>query len=346
MTITIKDVAKKAGVSPSTVSRVISGNSRISEETRKKVLTIMDELGYHPNMNARSLVVRSTETIGMIMPRSAENVFQNPFFPEVIRGISAAAQENAYSILLSAGRDDEEVQRAVTKMVQGRQVDGVILLNSRIRDPIIRYLREQDFPFIVIGRPVEKNAAYVDNDNMEAAKKATSYLIQKGHRSIAFLGGSPEYMVTKDRLDGYRKALAEAGIPLNPDYILHGEFLEEGGYEAVKQLLIKGKQPTAFVVTDDLMAFGVIGALAEVGMRVPDDVSIISFNNVPLTRFSSPPLTSVDIGIYQLGYQATQKLIEQIRNPSIASSNTLIATRIIERQSVKQIAETNHDRRE
>jgi DNA-binding LacI/PurR family transcriptional regulator len=346
MTITIKDVAKKAGVSPSTVSRVISGNSRISEETRKKVLTIMDELGYHPNMNARSLVVRSTETIGMIMPRSAENVFQNPFFPEVIRGISAAAQENAYSILLSAGRDDEEVQRAVTKMVQGRQVDGVILLNSRIRDPIIRYLREQDFPFIVIGRPVEKNAAYVDNDNMEAAKKATSYLIQKGHRSIAFLGGSPEYMVTKDRLDGYRKALAEAGIPLNPDYILHGEFLEEGGYEAVKQLLIKGKQPTAFVVTDDLMAFGVIGALAEVGMRVPDDVSIISFNNVPLARFSSPPLTSVDIGIYQLGYQAAQKLIEQIRNPSIASSNTLIATRIIERQSVKQIAETNHDRRE
>ncbi|CCQ98355.1 HTH-type transcriptional regulator MalR [[Clostridium] ultunense Esp] len=337
MTVTIKDVAREAGVSPSTVSRVISGNSRISEETKRRVRKVMEEMGYHPNMNARSLVVKSTETIGLIMPRSAENTFLNPFFPEVLRGIGAAAQERGYSLLLSTGRDDGEKKETVVKMVQGKQVDGVILLNSRIRDPILAYLKKQRFPFVMVGRPLEKNITYVDNDNVTSAKEATRYLIEMGHRSIAFVGGNPEYTVTHDRLEGYKEALKEAGLLYHPSQVLSGDFLEEGAYEAVRALLSLGQRPTAFLVTDDLMALGVISALKEMGLNVPEDVSIVSFNNVFLARLSSPPLTTVDIEIFQLGYQAVQKLFERIHYPEIASSHTLIKTCLVERQSVRRL---------
>lgn len=337
MTVTIKDVAKEAGVSPSTVSRVISGNPRISEETKRRVRKVMEELGYHPNMNARSLVVKSTETIGLIMPRSAENTFINPFFPEVLRGIGAAAQERGYSLLISTGRNDEEKIETVVKMVQGKQVDGVILLNSRMKDPILSYLKKQRFPFVMIGRPLEKNITYVDNDNIASAKEATHYLIEMGHRAIAFVGGNPDHTVTRDRLEGYKEALKEAGLPFSPSQVLHADFLEEGAYEAVRALLSIGQRPTAFMVTDDLMALGVISALKEMGFSVPEDVSIVSFNNVFLSRLSSPPLTTVDIGIFQLGFQAVQKLFERIHYPEIASGHTIISTKLIIRQSVRRL---------
>jgi DNA-binding LacI/PurR family transcriptional regulator len=339
--VTIKDVAKLAGVSPSTVSRVIAGNAKISTATRKKVLEIMEELGYHPNMNARSLVIKNTETLGIIMPRSAESAFLNPFFPEVIRGISVFAQKNGYSILMSTARNASEEKDAVVKMVQGKQVDGVILLQSRVSDTLISYLKEQEFPFVVIGRPKEKNVAYVDNDNRSAAREATAYLIERGHRQIAFLGGSLEYMVTYDRLEGYRQALEEAGIPFMEEYVFQGDFLEEGGYQAVKQMLAREMRPSALLVTDDLMAFGVISALNEMGYAVPDDVSIVSFNNVPLARVSTPPLTTIDIDIYQLGYKGAQLLFDRIQNADLSVSYTMISTKLIERQSVKDVRSEN-----
>jgi len=331
---TIVDVAKLAGVSPSTVSRVITGKPRISARTSRRVIEVMEELGYYPNMNARNLVAKQSNAIGLVI-RSVENTFLNPFFPEVIRGISVAAQQEGFSIFMGMGRDAEEEKACAVKMVQGRQVDGVVLLHSRANDPLLPYLKQMQFPFVVVGRPKEKQTTYVDNDNVEGAAEATDYLIRKGHTSIAFLGGSMEYIVTVDRLDGYRKALAAAGLPFREEFVLEADFAEAGGSDAVRRLLSSGERPTALLVMDDVMAVGVLGALRELGLRVPEDVSVVSFNNVPLSRFCSPPLTTVDIGIYELGFLAASQLIERIRHPERPSTQTLVHTRIVERHSVR-----------
>lgn len=335
MTVTIKDVAKLANVAPSTVSRVIADSPRISEETKQKVKRAMEQLGYHPNINARNLVSKSTQTIGLVMPSSKDVGFQNPFFPTVLQGISEGAQEKYYALHMTTGKSEKEILDAVIQMVEGRRVDGVVLLTSRVRDQVISYLRKRKFPFVLIGKPYQdiEEITHVDNDNIRAMKEATEYLLHLGHRHIAFIGGTRELMVTLDRLDGYEKALQEAGILVKPEYIVHEEFLREGGQEAVRELMALDEPPTALVVADDFMALGVLNTLDELGIQVPQDLSIVSFNNVLLAEMSRPPLTSVDINIFELGYQATKNLILMIENDKEPVKRLIISHRLVERSS-------------
>lgn len=338
MAITIKDVAKLANVDPSTVSRVISNNSRISESTKVRVREAMDKLGYHPNFHARSLANKSTQSIGLVMPDSTDVVFQNPFFPEVIRGISKVAHEINYALHMSTGGTPKEIFEGVERMVLSGRVDGIILLYSRKNDKVMNYLCEKEIPFTLIGKPYKyiNEITYVDNDNAKAAKDVTHYLIELGHQRIAFVGGDLSLVVTMDRLNGYREALNEAKIELNEDYIVHEEFLKEGGQEAINELLSLDEPPSALVVMDDLMAFGMYFTLGELGLTVPEDISIISFNNLLLTEISRPPLTSVDINIYQLGYQAAKCLIEKINNKDEPSKRIIVPYEIIERNSCEE----------
>ncbi|MGG3468611.1 LacI family DNA-binding transcriptional regulator [Neobacillus pocheonensis] len=335
MAVTIKDVAKLANVAPSTVSRVIANHSRISEATKRKVKKAMEQLGYHPNENARSLASQSTQTIGLVMPSSGDVVFQNPFFSMVLQGISEGSHKNKYAMYLTTGKSDEETFEAVIRMVQGKRVDGLILLNSKVEDKLISYLRRRDFPFVVIGKPFKdaEEITHVDNDNVRAMREATEYLIDYGHRKIAFIGGSLELMVTVDRLDGYKQALNKANIPIKNEYILHGEFLREGGQEAVSELMALEQRPTSLVVVDDLMALGVLSTLDELGVKVPEEISVVSFNNVLLAEMSKPPLTSMDINIFDLGYQATRSLIEIIENRAEPTKRIIIPHKLVERQS-------------
>ncbi|MGI8386161.1 MULTISPECIES: LacI family DNA-binding transcriptional regulator [unclassified Robertmurraya] len=335
MAVTIKDVAKLAKVAPSTVSRVIANNPRISEKTKKKVREAMDELGYHPNFIARSLASQSTQAIGLVMPSSTDVVFQNPFFPTVLRGLSEGAHEKHYALYMTTGKTDNEILDGVTQMVQGGRVDGVVLLYSKIEDKVLMYLQERGIPFVVIGKPFKhvEEITHVDNDNFRATKEVTEYLIQLGHDHIAFVGGNLNLVVTVERLLGYEKALREAGIPLNDDYIVHEEFLREGGQEAVRELLSLKVPPTALVVADDLMALGVLNTLDELGIKVPEDISIISFNNVLVSEMSRPPLTSVDINIFDLGFEAARSLIQKIENPKEPIKRIIIPHQIVKRFS-------------
>ncbi|WP_347550809.1 LacI family DNA-binding transcriptional regulator [Pseudalkalibacillus hwajinpoensis] len=341
MAVTIKDVAKLANVAPSTVSRVIANNSRISEQTKRRVREAMEYLGYHPNYNARSLANRSTQTIGLVMPSSADKVFQNPFFPEVLRGISTKAHEKDYTIYISTGSKEEEILEGVMGMVHGRRVDGIVMLYSRIDDKIMTFLEEQNFPFTVIGKPLANpdSITHVDNDNFRAAKDVTEHFISKGHERIAFVGGNLDLVVTVDRLSGYEKALREANILHNDDYVVHVEFLKEGGQEAVMELFTLEEPPTALVVADDLMALGIMSKLDEMGLSVPEDVSIISFNNVMLAEYASPPLTSVDINIFQLGYEAVNCLLEKIHDPDSGNKRVCVPHKVVERWTVKTLTE-------
>lgn len=341
MAVTIKDVAKLANVAPSTVSRVIANNPRISERTKRRVREAMEDLGYHPNYNARSLANRSTQTLGLVMPSSADKALQNPFFPEVLRGISTKAHEKEYTLYLSTGATEEEMLEGVMGMVHGRRVDGIVMLYSRIDDKIMAFLEQQNFPFTVIGKPLVNpdSITHVDNDNFRAAKDVTDHFIKKGHTHIAFVGGNLDLVVTVDRLSGYEKALREADIPYEEDYVVHVEFLKEGGQEAVMELFSLEKPPTALVVADDLMALGIMSKLDEMGLSVPEDVSIISFNNVMLAEYSSPPLTSVDINIFQLGYQAVNCLLEKINDPDSGNKRVCVPHKVVERWTVKTLDE-------
>lgn len=336
MAVTIKDVAKLANVAPSTVSRVIANNPRISEKTKKRVREAMEELGYHPNFIARSLANQSTMVIGLVLPPSSGAFFQNPFFAEVMQGLSEGVHEKHYALQITTGTTEEELFNGVVQMVQGGRVDGIILLYSRINDDILSYLRSRQFPFVMIGKPYEhvEQITHVDNDNFLAAKEATEYLIGLGHENIGFIGGSPSLTVTLDRLEGYKTALREGDIPLRESYIIHSErFLREGGQQAVSMLFSAIIPPTALIVTDDLMALGVVNSLTEMAIDIPTSVSIISFNNALFAEMSRPPLTSININIADLGYQAARSLIQLLENVNEPVKRIIIPHELVIRNS-------------
>ncbi|WP_188454195.1 LacI family DNA-binding transcriptional regulator [Virgibacillus oceani] len=336
--VTIKDVAKATGVSPSTVSRVIADNPRISLDTKKKVRKAMKNLGYHPNVNARNLVAKSTKAIGVIMPSSADKALQNPFFPEILRGIGSVTHDMQYSLTLSTGETDEEILDEVQRMVYGSYVDGVILLYSRLNDSVMNFLMEKSFPFVIVGKPYDyiSEITHVDNDNFSAGKEITNHLIKQGHKKIAFIGGSRDLFVTMDREAGYEAAMKEAGLSYPESYKIHAEFLKSGGRDAVSQLFALSEQPTGIVVSDDLMSLGVLSTLEESGFSVPKDISLVSFNNVYLSEITRPALTTVDVRIYELGAQSAKALIEKTTNKSEPAKRIIIPYDIVYRGSVSK----------
>lgn len=334
MSVTIKDVAKVAGVSPSTVSRVISNHPRISPATVKKVKAIMEDLGYHPNIMAKSLVSKTTQTIGIILPKPAEELLLNLFFSEVIRGIVAQATRAGYDVMMTSGASEREEVEAISRLVRGRRIDGVILLYSRKNDPVVQFLKESDFPFVIIGRNDDyPDLLMVDNDNVLAAYDATRHLIQLGHERIGFVSGPPNMFVSRDRQEGFQQAILDAGLPMRQEWIVEGEFLQESGYRAMSFFMSLPERPTALVVIDDVVSFGIMRALHELGYKVPEQLSIVSFNNIPLAELASPPITSIDIGIYQLGYTASQALLYSIQGDSAGQRRYLIPHRLMVRES-------------
>ena len=256
MSVTIKDVAHLASVAPSTVSRVIANNPRISERTKVRVREAMKELGYHPNFIARSLANQSTQILGLVLPSSSEAFFTTPIFSAILRGLSEGARERHYSLLMNTGKSDEEIFDGVVEMVQGGMVDGIILAYSEMNDRLITYLQSQEMPFVLIGNPgeVDEGIIYVDNDNFSAAKQVTEYLLNLGHEKIAFIGGHLKVTMTHDRLLGYEAALKDHGIKSSKDYTLYDDLVKEGARGVVNKLLALPVLPTALVVSDDTIS--------------------------------------------------------------------------------------------
>lgn len=332
MPVTIKDVAKLANVSPSTVSRVIAESPKISEETKEKVYEAMRKLNYHPNAIARSLANKSTKTLGLILPNTSEDLFVNPFFIQAMRGISVYAQKKGYYIMYSYSESEEEEVEFIKKYIKSKWVDGIILLTSRENDKCISYLKEVNQPFVVIGRPERpEDTLWVDNDNFKAMYDVVTYLVEKGHKSIAFIGGPSSLNVTKDRLEGYKRALEIRGIGIDNKLIEEADFSEDRGYESMNKIL-KYKVPSAVVTTDDLIAFGALKAIKENNI---EKIAVVGFNNTPLSAYQTPTLTSVDINAEKLGYHAAQLLIDRLENNNIQSNHYIVETNLIERESTK-----------
>lgn len=331
MAVTLRDVAEATGVSMSTVSRVISDSPRISMETKMKVRKAMNELGYHPNFIARSLVNQSTNVMGIVFPSSGNSAFQNPFFTEVLRAISEGAHEHKYGIQLTTGKNETEILNDVINMVQGRRVDGILMLYSRIDDPIMAYLLAQKFPFVVIGQPsiASSKITWIDNDNVAAAKEATQTFLNHGHKQVAFIGAKDSFTMTIARISGYKEALQEAGIPIRQEYIIQNEIQSKDENHVIKKLMASIPPPTAILVEDDFLAVKVLQALHEQGLKVPQNVALMGFNNTILSELSSPSLSSVDIHIFDLGLEAVKQLVAQIVNKNEPIKRIVIPHKIV-----------------
>lgn len=333
---TINDIAKAANVSPSTVSRVIADSSLISEATRRRVREIMKEMNYHPNMIARSLVNKSTKIVGTLIPGTSEKAFQHPFYPEILRGITTRANQHGYNILLSNAGSAEHEAHVINEMVNGGIIEGLILMTSRINDKSIKKLLEMDFPFVMVGRPDVGGSGdiyWVDNDNFSAGYNLTKYFIEKGHRKIAFIGVTPEYMVVVDRLNGYKKALADYGIEFNEKLIVDSEFMSDDGYEITEELLRRGEKFTGLIAADDFQAYAAIHMIFEKGLRVPEDIAVAGFNNVTMSEYNIPSLTSVEVHAFDLGGKAFELIYGRIKNSASVKRSEFVGAEIIKRKS-------------
>ena len=275
----------------------------------------MDELGYYPNANARSLAMNKTGTIGVIMPTTSEELFLNPFFPEALRGILKSASKGEYDLLLSTNTEKNEELKIVKNFIRTSKVDGLILMSSKIDDECIAYLKSINFPFSLIGSPYnfEDEINYVDNDNELAAYELTTYLIGIGKKRISMIAGDKSLMVTRKRVEGYKRSLLENRLQFEESLLFKGSFDEETGYKYGKEIWEMKNRPDALIVTDDLVAFGAVKLFLTLNVLIPEDIAVASFNNSILSRYSNIPLTSVDINAVELGRQAMNLLIEAMR---------------------------------
>lgn len=336
MKVTIKHVAKLAQVHSSTVSRVFSGKAKISPATRERVLAAAAELNFHPNAIARSLTTRRAHVLGMVIPYTREEFFLDPFFPQVLRGLSDVACRQGFRLLLAGVEDPAREPEAVLQLIRSQQVDGIIVQASRVGVDTTDVLLAEHHPFVLLGRPVEDadEISWVEVDARQATLEAVRHLIGLGHRRVAFIGGHPNMVVTLDRLEGYRQALGEAGLAYDERLVGYGDFGLEGGAEAARRFLsMNGSRPTAICAANDLMAVGAMQALAERDLRIPVDCSVVGSNDSPIAALSCPCLTSSCAPYHELARQAAQALIAQLEGSLAAPVKRLLACQLVVRDS-------------
>ncbi|MEE1030770.1 MAG: LacI family DNA-binding transcriptional regulator [Ruminococcus sp.] len=339
MAVTIRDVAALAGVSPSTVSRTCKNNPSISEETKEKVRAAMAKLGYEPNFQASNLASQSPRTIGIVLPVSERFIYVNSFFLEIIAGINQYCNTHQYTTTLITGQTEEEVLQVIRSMIRTGQTESFILLYSKQKDPITEFLYNEGLLFAMIGKAYQfaNQTIYVDTDNILAGQEATEYLYQLGHRKIGYIGYENTLLFSSDRKYGYQLAHLEHELPINPDYFIEIEDSFKEMPQALTDLLKDPERPTAFVVTDDFLGVALERSCREAGLSIPEDLSIISFNNSLFAQMTLPPLTSIDINCLQLGIEAAVQIINHLENPNLTATKTIVPHEIVERESCRKI---------
>ena len=332
MNPTIRDVAKLAEVHPSTVSRVINGDSRISEKTKNKVLLIIKKLGYTPNAIARGLKTKRTYTLGMLIPD-----ITNPFFAELARGVEDAANKNSFNIILCNTDDKLKKERTYLEILREKRVDGLILGTAHIRDKSILELEKKKFPYILISRNVDRlNKNCIIIDDLAGGMMATEYLIKLGHHRIAHISGPLKTRSGLNRLKGYQLALKKYKIEYNDELIGEGDFRIRGGYQVMKRFLKLTKPPTAIFAANDLLALGAMQAIQKKNFYIPEDFSIIGFNDIELASFVYPSLTTIRQPILEMGNLAVKMLLNIIIDGEFNQGKILLKPKLIIRESCKE----------
>ncbi|WP_322807024.1 LacI family DNA-binding transcriptional regulator [Thermanaerothrix sp.] len=315
--VTLKDVARRAGVSYQTVSKLINRQIRLAEETEQRIWQAIQDLGYTPHYNARSLRAQRSFTIGYSWPPSPPDE-TNPILDQFLQSMFVAAEARGYYLLMFPYHYEVEKQiAAYADLIDAGRVDGFILSSVEYNDPRIRYLQERNFPFVAFGRSnPEWVFPCIDVDGGQGLYEVTRHLITLGHRRIAVLAWPRESRVGNNRLEGYLRALKESALPIDENLILRGEGKLDFGYRATHQLLNlpPTQRPTAIVALNDYMAIGAMQAAQEQGIRIGEDLAISGFDDIPLARYLTPPLTSIRQPIWEIGQHVIQRLIDIIEN--------------------------------
>ncbi|WP_242847959.1 LacI family DNA-binding transcriptional regulator [Inediibacterium massiliense] len=333
MSITIKDVAKKAGVSISTVSRVINGSKPVSSEIRQKVLQVIEETGYRPNPVARSLVMKKSQLIGVVVPD-----ISNFFIGEILNGIEEVGKMYGYDMILCNTYADVEQEKRYLNFLKSKQVEGIIFMTWKFQN-IVDDLEHIDIPMVTINRNTrELEIPSVSIDNFEAAYEMTKYLIENGHKRIALIRNTLDQdAFGYDQYRGYKKALEEYNLPLEEDLIQYGNLKLDHSYEIVKEFIEKGNLPSAIFATSDVMAVGAINCLFDHGYKVPDDISVVGFNDIKLASIYRPKLTTIHQPIYDIGAVAMRMIVKQINGEEVDRKAVTLPHELIERESSKKI---------
>ncbi len=341
MAATIRDVAALAGVSPSTVSRTCNDHPSISKETKEKVRRAMAQLGYEANIQpSPASQSPNPRRIGIVLPPSSRETYENAFYLEAIRGISQFCNGREYFSSVITGQDETEVLSAVRAQVKSGQVGGFIVLYSKQDDPVIDYLYSEGLLYVLVGKATQfaSQTIYVDNDNLQGGQDATEYLYRLGHRKIAYVGSDAMMLFSSERRSGYQLALMRHGLPVRPDYCIEADKIPLLNHEGLKALLSGPDRPTAVVVSDDILAVALERLCNQMELRIPEDVSIVSFNNSLIARLTDPQLTSIDVNSYQLGIESASQLIKHIENPNLLATKTIVPHFLIERGSCRKLA--------
>lgn len=352
MAVTIRDVAALAGVSPATVSRTCNNNPAISAETREKVWQAINTLGYQVSPPAISNATSSATStkaenmpyaIGIIMRPQEARGYDNPFVTRSIRGISEEAMKSGASSVIVSGESYMEILEHIKKLTFQRQVHGYVFLYSDTDDPIISFMHNNRIPFVVIGKAnaYVSDTIYVDNDNLAAGQDAANYLIGLGHTKIAFTCDDLKQIFAYERNAGFRLAMMQHHLPVPDEYVLPGISMPLTKDSALAELLKSPNRPTALIIVDDTVALATLQLCAELGIRVPEDLSIITFNNSVMVKLSTPPLTTIDINSRRLGEEAAGQLIEQINAPQTTATKIIVPHYLVERKSCRAIEEAS-----
>jgi len=319
MALTLEEIAELAGVSRSTVSRVINGRASVRDEVREHVLQVIRETGYQPYAAARSLVTRRTHIIGVIIPEAVTTLFTDPFFPLLLCGVTETCNAHNYYLMLSLFNGPADRKEMYRRIVHSGHLDGVIVASTRLDDPLVPQLLQDGVPFVLVGRHPDERVNYVDVDNVSAARMAVEFLIRLGHQRIATISGPLTTAHGQDRLAGYRQALEAHRFPVEEDLIAEGDFTEGSGSRGVQRLL--SASPTAIFVASDMMAIGALKALRQAGLRVPEDIALVGFDDVPIATAVEPALTTVRQPIGRLGSMAADLLLNLLENSSDAQAS-------------------------
>ena len=333
---TIKEIAKLAGVSRSTVSRVINNDPNVSDKTRTKVQAIIDRVGYQPNPVARSLICGRAHVIGLVIPMSYSSLYTDPFFSLLSQGISSTCTANNYTLMLWLIEPDYE-KRANNNILNNRLIDGIIIASNVINDPLIDGLILREVPLVQIGRNKRQDVSSVDADNVHGALMAVRHLVNSGREKLATVTGHMDLFSSRDRLKGFKRGLEEHHLPIQDERIAYGDFTEEGGYLQTKMLLSNANFD-GFFVASDTMAYGALRAFQEAGLRVPEDVALVSFDDIPGAARHQPALTTVRQPIHQMGSIAAQTLIDQLENDdTITPRRIILPTELVLRETTPEL---------
>jgi LacI family transcriptional regulator len=327
----LEQIAKLSGVSRSTVSRVINNEPNVSEVTRDKVMQVVRRVNYTPNAAARGLAAGQTHVLGLVIPMGVSALFTDPYFPILVQGVSSACNAREYSVMLWLAEPEYE-RRQMRQIMYSGLIDGVIVSSMLLNDSLVQALSDGDLPFMLVGRhPTDTHASYVDADNISGAREATTHLLRLGRIRVATITGPQNMIAGVDRLTGYLAALRDRGVASDSALIAEGDFTEAGGYRAMQQLL--ARRPDAVFAASDMMAIGAMRALREASLRVPEDVAIVGFDDLPQSARTEPPLTTVRQPTYRLGATTVDSLLDLIEYPDSSPRRIVLPTELVVRAS-------------